>query len=493
MSDIIEIFRDLQSLNYKVEYDDLVLRYKELVYPEFLHGISPNSTFTPSIIDYPDMADVYSLVDNWVTQMVSSLWDFSAQPFTLYYNDLIDPFINNIAKQAARLFSVPSTNFRNSLSQVTRDWIEFGIGVFTFTREDDEFFCSTHYPEYTQFRLNERDEAIEVVTLSFWGEGRASYDNIKNRDTTRPKNMTNYTRYAHYERIKRGKWKVKYYDSNYKADGFTITKNVIVNYTPVFILRFNSTTKSVLGVGKAFEALPILTLINNIQKKINEVADTIATPTFAFKNNSIVPSSGAMPGLKNLICELDSRIILYNDVDTLRPIQFAAQLAPLKEQMLEYVSRIKDMFSPNKMIVAKGIARMTAEETRIRNSYDKTYITNKSAILVDDLLYPIIIQVIKVLFDVPLMKDQAKLYDMDFIDISLNNIRSDEQSEQRLAIINSSIAVLQNVIGLGEKMKLNVQPLVEEIESLSNIDIKPNVPQDLLASLDNYIKNANRA
>ena len=126
------------------------------------------------------------------------------------------------------------------------------------------------------------------------------------------------------------------------------------------------------------------------------------------------------------------------------------------------------------MIVAKGIARMTAEEARMRNDYDKNEITHMTASIIDNTLLPLIKDVFNhvvkgvesVTLDairtiIPLKDEQIN----DFT-VELKNVMGDKQIEERTAEIGHYIQVIGAIAQIAQAGVIDVKPLLKEMANL---------------------------
>lgn len=500
--DLDNAIREMEVLTFKNDFNSKVIEYKEIVYRYIYEESFTYRRYNSS----HDTMGIIQLVDYWVTVMESTIWNYSEAPFEFKNNaDLsnlpdgspipaaVNDFYKGMADKMTKFFASADFNFKTAFSNIIRDWFELGMGVMRLVRNGNHIWLNTVPPEKVSFTKNTRGQINNIVIMN---------DDI--RLQTDGYNEVSAKAYEIYSLVDVNN---KNYNSKWEFKDLIITSQnkVIINshetynYQPIFITMSNVRTGCKVGYGKGLEVLPLVKVANNILQSLKEVGDKELFPTTVIPAGSMRMDSRGVSTERNILQKLTKTSVVMSEGNMAgNPYQLPIMRNPqvAQGQLQFYIQRIQDSLSPNKMILAKGRARMTAEEVRMRDSYDKGEITSMTASLVDELLMPLIKDVFRHIYYTfkkelaPLANaviagvtntlqsgQSAPQIDMFDYKVELKNVMGDKQIEDRLSVIQQYISLIGAVAQLKQAGIPNADVLMKELGTL--LDVSGSSEEDM--------------
>ncbi len=273
-------FESLKTASDKETFDSNVKRYREIInYTARTGDTSFCSPYVTPIIRH---------IDQWTSIFFSTLWDFEKTPFVLRHwneefvsNDVVKNFYELITKKIELMLQSYRSNFNIAFQQALKSSIETGISAITveMNKDEDIFLLNSIPPEDMQFRWK-KNELVEVVTRI--------YETFENPSTLA---LSREWVYHRFKKIDENNWAIYEQRPNWNKDKEGVyghvTKLGNVDYTPVYILRFNVAIGKKIGQGKGIDVLSLLIESNNIGKTLDETASRLLDPIVFKKEGSI--------------------------------------------------------------------------------------------------------------------------------------------------------------------------------------------------------------
>ena len=472
INELNKVIDEMDNLISRGSFNQRVREYKEIVYG-YIFDYSRQS---PDVRYYT--CNVPQRIDYWVTTIQAVLWNYSEAPFSFYFRDstllkltnnkALDNTLNEFYKDAAAtmsdFFSDLKFNFKQSFSNFLRDWFELGMGVMRLhSSSTGKMHLTAVEPETVSITYNDDGQINNILICGKKNYVYELFSLISDNEFNNKK-----------------KWQHTVYLGSKDNNKVHQESSKRIDYQPVFISMSNVLSGNYIGWGKGLEALPTIKAVNNLHKSIVESVSADLQPVMLLGTNSIDLDTSNNPYSKRVSGETSTRVILSDNISTGTPpsqLPIVRNYQVAFNQLEMYKADIEDLLTPNKLIVAKGVARMTAEEARMRDNYDKNEITFMTASVIDDTLIPLIREVFNYLIikksggDSVLIDTIRKIAGVDNVilddfAIDLKNLRGDKQITERSAEIIDYLKIIGMVVQLGENKVIDSASLVSEISSL---------------------------
>ncbi|MGL4337913.1 MAG: hypothetical protein ACRCST_13550 [Turicibacter sp.] len=466
-----------------------------------LYGAYSNPKFRPYV------SDVNRLIDYWVSNLETTIWNYSQPAFQLLPNQIgleNDPdllkYYNNISQFLLDKFNDPLCNFKKAFNSFIRDWYEFGLAVIFIDKTPLGQTFITIPPELVSIEFGETHN-IERVVFSLRNVARIDEftASIANGYFD-PVNDFNYTIQDEIYRIfernnSTNTWKSSQYIYKTKEDKlYTIYKDKHHEYQPIYVSTYTPRSGNRIGDGMGLYILPSLVNINNMLKTLEETAYTALIPSILVPEGQIDTQKQELYNNPHLIQSLGCKILTksYNGSSDQLPIQplpvnsNPAQTLYLIEM---YKKDIRDVLMPNQMVLAKGESGMSTQETQMRDAYDRVSISSKAALIADD----VVISLIKYMANVfknkfPTLLIDESLDDVDSfqrknkiqknnmfknIDIMnfrvrVRNVSGDQHIRERMIDMNSYMSIVERAMNL-KQAGINTDQILSEAAKLFSI------------------------
>ena len=468
--DLEKLIDSMDMLIKRGSYNQRVKEYKNIVY-------NYTTDYTPQSLEHrPYTLGVPQKIEYWVTTIQAVLWNYSESPFSFRFrdavllklannqmlNDSVSEFYRDAAIKMTAFFADIKFNFKLAFSNFLRDWFELGMGIMRLNKGKTSLHLTTVCPEKVSFTVNEDGQYNNILIYS-------------PGDKFNVFELFSLISDGEFEDEVRWEYKIIHSDSN----KITTISTEILHFQPIFISMFNVLTENYVGWGKGLEALPIIKSANNLFKSMNESASVDLQPLMVVPTGSINFEAATESYAQKVSAVTATRVVFSDGNFNANPLQFPVnrnyQIAEAMLQM--FTKEIEDLMTPNKLIVAKGIARMTAEEARMRDSYDKNEITFITASVIDDTLIPLI----RYVFDYAIIEKKGgnsdvlntirqitKLPDkaLKNFSIDLKNLMGDKQVAERTQEISSYIQILGAIVQIAQTKVIDVRPLIAELGTM---------------------------
>ncbi|MGL5713446.1 MAG: hypothetical protein ACRCX2_10540 [Paraclostridium sp.] len=483
------------------------------LYKSIVSGIPTTNGIThelfPSLQDdtRPDIGDLNQYIDYWVSTFETAVWNYSQPAFELYPNQyghendegLIE-YYSYVSRYILSKFNYRSCNFKKAFNTFIRDWYEFGMGVIyidEITEGDhtQEVFISIP-PENVAIEYG-RTHNIERIIISQAEEKKAEakgikgykgffsasiYDTFLNEDIYDVDNIYNIYEYNPSTKA----WHSALYIHKMSTDKLHMVYENKKHHTqPIYISMSGLRSGNKIGFGRGLQGLKLLTEINNIQQSLKEAASRSLEPTIICPVGQLdVHKQDLLVG--NSLSDLIGVKILQRSQGSVAGDMPIQELPghPRPELALNllalYQARLLDMFSPNKMILAKGTSGMSVPETQIRDAYDRTSITQQTALIVDDVLIPLIRYIthkyqnevkhsIEHDQNIKLIVQSLKGIDLSDFNVRVRNTTGEQQTDQRMADLQNYIALVKQAAQL-QQMGIDGTQILAEAKRLFNME-----------------------
>lgn len=539
------LFNAFQNINKKGQFDNNVEMFKRLLYGEVYDDDRKNL----SIYSF-DSASAIGMISDWVSSFITELWDFTGEPFKLVhydeeyiegdedYREDTTAFYKHISRRMYKFFADNNTRFKTSFRSFIHDWFTLGVGVMYYTDVGDLFVLKSIAPENCQWRVDEHDRIVEVIIVDYPHHLHAApynftlsseYSSIQSRSLKKPyihfklvSELGSYpekweiTRFLNDEPVHRTEYD---YENHIKENQYLFDNGIIeedpslckekthfkhdytrtVNYTPIFISKFDERSQSNLPYGKGLEVLPLLKEINNINKSLSEALSSALEPTVVVRETFLdAENTKNNPAFQHQTASfLKSVTPVSSAMDSaaspIEPIYIQRDFGAVYSNLARLSNEVTHILSPNGAVQAKGRARMTGTEFEARENYDKIGITEKAASIIDDLLVPLIYQVFDVALnfyedaDLPFKEAGSKARDVTkAVTVKLSNVMGEKNTTKRLTEISTAMnlmAQLKQIKDMGfdtsiiskEVASLLHTQLTEQEQSLDQLDSMLNL------------------
>ena len=472
ITDLHKVMDEMDNLVFRGSFNQRVREYKEIVYGY----ITDYTRQSPDVRYYT--LNVPQRIDYWVTTIQAVLWNYSEAPFSFYFRDstplkltdnaTLDNTLNEFYKDSAStmsdFFSNIRFNFKQAFSNFLRDWFELGMGVMRL-----------HASSTGNMHL--RAVEPETVSITYNDDGQINNVLIYN---SKSYVYELFSLISDKEFVDEKKWQHTVYMGNKDNDKVNKESSKIIDFQPIFISMSNVLSGKYIGWGKGLEALPTIKASNNLHKSIVESVSADLQPLMMIGSNSIDLDTSNNPYSKRVSSETSTRTIISDNISSASPpsqLPIVRNYQVAFNQLEMYKADIEDLLTPNKLIVAKGVARMTAEEARMRDNYDKNEITFMTASVIDDTLIPLIREVFNYVIIkkgggksvlIETIRDIAGVEDLVLEDfaVDLKNLRGDKQISERSAEIIDYLKIIGMVLQLGDNDIIDKTSLLAEVSAL---------------------------
>lgn len=463
-----DMFESLKLSNHKSEFDRNVGEYLDLVYGDV----------TDTSVMSANLSNINDYMDEFVIRFLNTIWTFSELPFVITKIDESEDekgLYDDISKTIFERLKSRESYFKFALSEFVRSWKELGMGVMVMDLRDGKYKFNSVNPAAVQYDMMD-NELTEVLIKDLYYFGKK--DGFKNR-------------IKHFKKVK-DKWQYRIHTVDRESSAV-----VYLDYQPVFISLYNTRLRGGMPTGKGIELLPVLKNINNILKKLDEAGDKELSPIAVINSSSLDMQIGD-PNISRISRILGTTTLdSSSDVlaDTLRFEMVPIRSEVAYRQLAQYERQISDKMSVNEMMLSKGTARMTAQETGVRDAYDRENIVYTASLIIDEFLIPML----EILVDQEI-RNIEKEQGFEFADtvkdyrIGINNLIAKADKNERLNEIMEGFKIIEYLATLDQTFqgKIDVKAAISEVSKLTRItsdNQSDQVTSDLLQAISENFSN----